>query len=125
MGYRNLLQTIDGKVIDKYRIQNGNICLIIEDEDKKKYSVEFEDYTSKPCFSNLYGILGSKFQNKSDNLDHLIEKDNYVGIKVKYSENPIRIGYRLNYVSDKQIRNVSNSNPFLGKNYNAYFRNVR
>ena len=125
MGYTNSLQTIDGKVIDKYRIQNGNICLIIEDENKKKYSVEFEDYTSKPCFSNLYGLLSSKFQNKGDNLDHLIEKDNYVGIKVKYSENPIRIGYRLNYVSDKQIRNVSNSNPFLGKNYNAYFRNVR
>ena len=124
MGYTNSLQTIDGKVIDKYRIQNGNICLIIEDENKKKYSVEFEDYTSKR-FSNLYGILGSKFQNKSDNFDHLIEKDNYVGIKVKYSENPIRIGYWLNYVSDKQIRNVSNSSPFLGKNYNAYFRNVR
>ena len=125
MGYRNSLQTIDGKVIDKYRIQNGNICLIIEDENKKKYSVEFEDYTSEPCFSNLYGLLSSKFQNKSDNLDHLIEKDNYVGINVKYSENPIRIGYRLNYVSDKQMRNVRNSNPFLGKKYNAYFRNVR
>jgi len=45
MGYMNSLQTIDGKVIDKYRIQNGNICLIIEDENKKKYSVPNDNYT--------------------------------------------------------------------------------
>lgn len=124
MGYMNSLQTIDGKVIDKYRIQNGNICLIIEDENKKKYSVEFEDYTSKPCFSNLYGLLSSKFQNKSDNLDHLIEKDNYVGVKVHYSENPIRIGYRLNYVSNKQIENMKTSNYLRRNNYNAHFGNI-
>ena len=125
MGNMNSLETIDGKVIDKYRIQNGNICLIIEDENKKKYSVEFEDYTSQPCFSNLYGLLGSKFQNKSDNLDHLIEKDNYVGFKVHYSENPIRKGYRLNYVSNKQIKKVGNLIPSFGKTYNAYFGSIR
>jgi hypothetical protein len=125
MGYTNSFQTIDGKVIDKYRIQNGNVCLIIEDENKKKYSVEFEDYTSQPCFSNLYGLLSSKFQNKSDNLDHLIEKDDYIGVKVKYSENPIRIGYRLNYVSDKQTKKVSNPSPFFDNNYSTHFGRIR
>ena len=125
MGYMNSLQTIDGKVIDKYRIQNGNICLIIEDENNKRYSVKLEDYTSEPCFSNLYGRLSSKFQNMSDNFDHLIEKDNYVGVKIHHSENPIRIGYRLNYVSNKQLKKVSNLNPSFGKNYNAYFGNLR
>jgi len=38
MGYMNSFQTIDRKVIDKCRIQNGNICIIIEDENKKKGS---------------------------------------------------------------------------------------
>ncbi len=48
MGYMNSLQTIDGKVIDKYRIQNGNICLVIEDENRKKVS------NSNPSFGKNY-----------------------------------------------------------------------
>mgnify|MGYP006423635321 CR=1 FL=1 len=88
------------------RAQNGNLCIIIEDDDKKKYSIEFENYDPEPCFSNLYGVLGSKFQNKTDNLDHLIKKDNYIEVNVNYLDNPIRIGYRINYVSNKQIEKV-------------------
>jgi len=108
MSYMGSVQNIDGKVVDKYRLGNDNICVIIEDDNDKKYSVEFEDYHVKPSLSNLYGLLSGTFQGKGDSLDHLIDKDDYIGVRVNYCENPIRIGYRLNYVSNKEIRKVTN-----------------
>ena len=115
------VQTIDGKVVDKYRLGNDNICVIIEDDNDKRYSIEFEDYSTKPSLANLYGLVSTKFRGKSDSLDHLINKDNYIGVNVNYSENPIRIGYRLNYVSNKEIRQTANLNfPLRDKSNGNY-----
>jgi len=121
MSYTGSVQNIDGKVIDKYRLESNNICIIIEDDNDKRYSVEFEDYYAKPCLSNFYGLFSSTFRGKSDSLDHLINKDNYIGVNVNYSENPIRIGYRLNYVSNKEIRKTANLNfPLRDKSNGNY-----
>ena len=119
MSYTGSMQNIDGKVVDKYRLGNDNICVIIEDDNDKKYSVEFEDYYVNPCLSNLYGLFPGTFQGNSESLDHLIDKDNYIGVNVNYSENPIRIGYRLNYVSNKQIRKATNLNYSLRNKSNG------
>jgi len=106
MVYLRNRPNINGKVVDKYRLENGNIGVIVEEENRKRYSVEFQVRSVKPCLSNLYGLLEDPFQGKSKSLEKLIKKDNYIGVNVSSSENPIRLSYRLNYVSDVPLQSV-------------------
>jgi len=101
MAYLGDKQKINGRVADKYRLDNSNIGVIVQDEYGKRYSVEFEVYSLKPSLSNLYGLLNEPFIGKGDSLDRLINKGNYMGVYVSRSQSPIKSAYRLNYVMDK------------------------
>ena len=82
-------QTIMGRVIEKYKLANNNIGVIVEDEYGKKYSIEFQAYTVKPKLTNLYGLISDPFYNEKENIEHLINKDDHIGVVVHYSKNPI------------------------------------
>ena len=101
MAYLGDKQNIKGRVVDKYRLDNSNMGVIVQDEYGKRYSVEFQVYSLKPSLSNLYGLLNEPFMGKGDSLDRLINKGNYMGVYVSRSESPIKSAYRLNYVMNK------------------------
>ena len=91
---------IKGRVLDKYRLDNGNIALIVEQENTgKRYSVEFKDGYKGPTLGNLFKIWDEPFSGKTEYLDRLISKDGYVDLVVSYSKWPLRQAYRLLGVS--------------------------
>jgi len=65
---------VRGKVIDKYKLKNGNIGLIVEDLNaSKRYHVEFKDNYGGPSADNLFGLMKNPFAAKSEPLNRLIE----------------------------------------------------
>ena len=121
MVYAYNSRNINGKVIDKYRLESNNLGLVIEDEYGKRYSVEFESFYSKPDISNLYGFIKGPFYGKDKSIDNLVSKGNYIGVKVCYSDSPVRLAYKLNYVSEKQVHKKINPSPtFLSENNMRY-----
>ena len=91
---------VQGAVIDKYEQRNGNLGLIIEDENTlRRYHVEFKDRYQRPSFDNLYGILKNPFDGKTAHVERLINKGDYVGLTVSYSKGPLREAYRIHSVS--------------------------
>ena len=95
-------QYLEGKVLDKYRLGNGNIGVIVENGvDQRRYHVEFND--SKPGLDNLYGLLKTPFDQKSDALDKLIKKGDYVGVTSSYSRAPFKQAQRLHTVSSAPL----------------------
>lgn len=78
MAYLGDKQKINGRVADKYRLDNSNMGVIVQDESGKRYSVEFQVYSLKPSLSNIYGLLNEPFICKGDSLDRLINKGNYM-----------------------------------------------
>ena len=82
-------QYIEGKVLDKYRLENGNIGVIVENNiDRQRYHVEFND--GKPELNNLYGLFKTSFEQQSDSLDKLITKGDYVGVTLSYNRSPFK-----------------------------------
>ena len=95
---------IKGKVIDKYSLSNGNIGLIIDDDcTHRRYHVEFRDGYEGLGVENLFGLVKEPFSNKTEYLDHLIDKDDAVELTISYSKGPFREAYRVHSVSRQPI----------------------
>jgi hypothetical protein len=61
--FRN--EYVHGKVLDKYRLENGNLGLIVEDAaTRRRYHVEFRDNYKGPSSENLFGLLKEPFAGK-------------------------------------------------------------
>lgn len=92
-------QYMKGKVIDKYRLDNGNIGVIVESQiDRKRYHVEFKDGYKGPTTENLFGLVKDPFVGKSEYLDKLVGKGNSIELTMSYSKTPIRQAYQLHSV---------------------------
>ena len=93
-------ECVKGRVIDKYRISNGNIGLVLEDGNKgKRYHVEFRDNYKGPSLDNLFGLLKEPFSGKTEKLDRLIHEGDFVDLTVSYSKGPLRQAYYIHSVS--------------------------
>ena len=100
---------VKGKVIDKYRLPDGNIGLIIDqDGTHNRYHVQFrDDYRARPCVENLFGLLKDPFSGKTEYVDRLVNKGDYIELSASYSKGPFREAYRLHSVqsaSNKDLR---------------------
>ena len=91
---------IKGTVKDKYRLENGNIGVVVERAGTKmRYHVEFRDDHRKRSYENLYGLLRTPYADRMDHLDHLIEEGDCIEMRTSYSQDPIREGFRIYSVS--------------------------
>ena len=91
---------MEGKVVDKYSLENGNIGLIIDDNSsQKRYHVEFKDGYKGPAVENLFGILKEPFSAKTEQLDRLVNEGDAIELTVSYSKEPFRQAYRIHSVS--------------------------
>jgi hypothetical protein len=91
---------IKGTVIDKFSLGNGNMGIIIDDDNThKRYHVEFRDGYRGPGVENLFGIVKEPFSNRTEYLDKLLDKDDSVELTVSYSRSPFREAYRIHSVS--------------------------
>ena len=100
-------ERIKGKVLDKYKYDNGNLGIIVEDERTgKRYSVEFRTNYTKSGWENLYKIISEPFKSKREYLDQLIEKDTYIDLSTSYSKDPIKYAYNLHAVSSRALYQV-------------------
>ena len=94
---------VKGKVVDKYRISNGNIGLVLEDGNKgKRYHVEFRDNYKGPSLDNLFGLLKEPFSGKTEQLNRLINQGDYVELTMSYSKGPLRQAYYIHSVSSSR-----------------------
>ena len=91
---------VRGKVIDKYRLNNGNIGLVVEQAGtNKRYHVEFQDGRKAPYGDNLYGLLKDPFSQKTEHLDKLINQNDAIELTLSYAKSPFRKAYRVHSVS--------------------------
>jgi len=90
-----------GTVIDKYKLPDGNVALIVdEDRTNRRYHVRFDDdYRSRPCLENLFGYLKEPFSGKTKYLEHLIDKGDHIEFAASASKSPFREAYELYHVS--------------------------
>jgi hypothetical protein len=96
---------VKGSVIDKHRLNDGNLGLILEDYNtRKRYHVEFGDNYDYPGIANLFGLVKEPFARKTEHLDKLISKGDYVELTLSYSKGPFRKAYYLHSVY-KQAQN--------------------
>lgn len=105
---------LSGKVLDKYRLENGHIAAVLEDESThRRYHVEFGDSYGRPCAANLYGLL-EPFAGKSQHLERLIQEGDHIALTVNYSKSPIRNAYYVHSVSrSAPIRTFHERSPKL------------
>ena len=95
---------LKGRVIDKYRLGNGNVGLVVEDgAAHKRYHVEFRDDSRGPCVENLFGLLKEPFSSKTEHLDRLIREDDSIELTVSYSKGPLREAYYVHSVSAPEV----------------------
>ena len=104
---------VKGKVVDKYRLENGNVGLIIaQDGTYRRYHVQFQDNYRGPCIENLFGLLKEPFSGKTGHVDRLIHKGDYIELTASYSRGPFREAYRVHSVSKRPRYN----NPSRSRN---------
>ena len=95
---------VNGKVMDKYRLENGNLGLIVEDAaTHRRYHVEFRDNYKGPSGENLFGLLKDPFAGKTEYLDKLVSEGDSIDLTLSYSRSPFREAY--------YVHSVSRSNP--------------
>ena len=91
---------VTGRVLDKYKLQNGNVGLIVEDEmNRKRYHIEFKDQCRGYNIENLFGLLKYPFEGKTEHVDKLIRKGDSVELTLSYSKGPLREAYYIHSVS--------------------------
>lgn len=114
-----------GKVIDKYRLPDGNIGLIIDaDGIGKRYHVRFvDDYRNQPCIDNLFGLLKDPFSGKTEYLDKLINKGDYIELTASYSKSPFLEAYRIHSVASRKPEN--NARSFTRLPYRTLYRSSK
>jgi hypothetical protein len=96
--FRN--EYVHGKVVDKYRLNNGNLGLIVEDAaTRMRYHVEFRDGYKGPSSENLFGLLKEPFAGKTVYLDHLVEQGDSIDLTLSYSKGPFKEAYYVHSVS--------------------------
>ena len=94
---------VKGRVIDKYRLDNGSVGLVVEDSrTKRRYHVEFKDNKRGPCIENLFGFVKDPFEGKSQPVEKLVNEGDLVELTTSYSKGPFREAYRLHSVSNSQ-----------------------
>ena len=109
-------QYMEGKVLDKYQLENGNIGLIVENRvDKQRYHVEFADKQTKPGPDNLYGLYKAPFEQQGKALDKIIYEGDYVGVTTGYNRSPFKQAQQLHTVS---------ATPFYRQRQVGYRRNL-
>lgn len=106
---------VKGKVVDKYRLENGNVGLIIaRDGGHTRYHVQFRDDYRGPCIENLFGLLKEPFSGKSEYVDRLVNKGDHIELIASYSREPFREAYRVHLVqpaSNRDLRRRVQSMP--------------
>ena len=108
---------VRGKVVDKYSLANGNVGLIIDDDSThKRYHVEFRDGYRGPGVENLFGLT-EPFSGKTEYLDKLIGKDDFVELALSYSKGPFRQAYRVYSVSRQPVYGNAGNSVGLPGNY--------
>lgn len=91
---------INGRVLEKYRLRNGNVAVVIEQRGTgERYHVEFRDDKEKPSLDNLYGLLSSPCTGKTEHIDQLVRPGANIGVTVGYSKSPFREAYSVHNVS--------------------------
>ena len=91
---------VNGKVVDKYRLDNGNLGLIVEDAaTHRRYHVEFRDNYKGASTENLFGLLKEPFAGKTEYLDNLVKEGDQVELTLSYSRGPFREAYYVHSVS--------------------------
>jgi len=99
---------VKGRVVDKYRLENGNVGLVIAREGtNRRYHVQFQDDYRGPCIENMFGLLKEPFSGKTEYVDRLIHKGDYIELTASYSQGPFRDAYRVHSIS----RRESEDNP--------------
>jgi hypothetical protein len=97
-GFRQ--EYVDGMVVDKYRLGNGNLGLIVKDAATDRcYHVEFKDNYTGASTENLFGLLKEPFAGKTEYLDKLIREGDNIDLMLSYSRGPFREAYYLHSVS--------------------------
>ena len=92
---------VKGRVMDKYKLHNGNVGMIVEDSlSQKRYHVEFKDRGKNPGIENLFGLLKLPFDGKTEYMDRLINKGDSVELTLSYSKGPLREAYSIHSVSN-------------------------
>ena len=122
MGVQELLrdQQIQGAVLDRYRMENGNIGLVVEDEAGERYSVEFQTNYVRPCFANLYGLINEPFKRNGDRLERLLIEGDRVELSVGYKRGPMRTAYALHNVTrGSPAGQAQNQRPLLLRQNNG------
>jgi len=98
---------VKGKVVDKYRLENGNVGLIIaQNGTNRRYHVHFRDDYRGPSIEDLFGLLKEPFSGKSEYVDRLVNKGDYVELTASYSRGPFREAYRLHSVQPVSKRDL-------------------
>ena len=108
--FRN--EYVHGKVVDKYKLTNGNLGLIVEDAaTHRRYHVEFRDNYKGPSSDNLFGLLKEPFAGKTEYLDKLVSEGDSINLTLSYSRSPFREAYYVHSVSRSDPRRVPYRSP--------------
>jgi hypothetical protein len=108
--FRN--EYVHGKVTGKYRLENGNLGLVVEDAaTRRRYHVEFRDNYKGPSSENLFGLLKEPFAGKTEYLDKLVEQGNNINLTLSYSRGPFREAYYVHSVSRAEPRRAAYRSP--------------
>ena len=101
-----------GKVTGKYRLENGNLGLIVEDAaSRRRYHVEFRDNYRGPSSENLFGLLKEPFAGKTEYLDHLVEEGDSIDLTMSYSRGPFKEAYYVHSVSRAEPKRAAYRSP--------------
>ena len=91
---------VNGKVIDKYRLSNGNIGLLVEQRGTyKRYHVEFKDGYNGPIIDNLFGLTKEPFAKKTESLGRLVNEGDSIELTTSYARTPFRQAYRIHSIA--------------------------
>ncbi len=103
---------VHGKVVDKYKLSNGNLGLIVEDAaTRRRYHVEFRDGYKGPSSDNLFGLLKEPFAGKTEYLDKLVSEGDSIDLTLSYSKDPFREAYYVHSVSRAEPRRGAYRSP--------------
>jgi len=108
--FRN--EYVNGKVTGKYRLENGNLGLIVEDAaTRRRYHVEFRDGYKGPSSENLLGLLKEPFGGKTEYLDKLVSEGDNINLTMSYSRGPFKEAYYVHSVSRPEPRREAYQSP--------------
>ena len=103
---------VNGKVVDKYQLKNGNLGLIVEDAaTRRRYHVEFRDNYKGLSSENLLGLLKEPFGGKTEYLDKLVSEGDNINLTMSYSRGPFKEAYYVHSVSRPEPRREAYQSP--------------